>query len=331
MVKLFEKPSFVVADGAGEGHLDTDQEVSVTGTAYVGDALPLDSDHVSRLTSRGDLHRNRLADELDGDGVTQNSLSVGQGYFANKVVSVSYEIRVGFHLDEDVEIAGLPVVLRMFTFSSQSKTHSRVHPRGDSGRDLAYVGRSARAFAHVAELADGVSPAPAIRTGGCEGHKAGALYDLPRAITNSADIGRCSRRGAHAVAGFAASQLGELDLLFDAGDGLFEGELQVVTEIGAPGLSWRMRTASASKEIAAEKFAENVSEVRKDVFNAAEVCLTLQTFVSVAVVKFAFFRVAQDGVSLGGLFEPIFGFEVAGIAVWVTLERKTPIGLLDLF
>jgi len=55
----------------------------------------------------------------------------------------------------------------------------------------------------------------------------------------------------------------------------------------------------------------------------------LEGGVAEAVVSGALLLVAEDGVSLAALFEALFAFFVAGIAVGVILQRQLAIGALD--
>src|SRR5262249_19235549 len=97
-----------------------------------------------------------------------------------------------------------------------------------------------------------------------------------------------------------------------------DGHLQIAAGLG---------TATT---IAAEHAAEQLAEDVHDRVGIAEVRqLPLEAGMAVAIVALAFFRVAEDLVSLGDFSEAHLGFLVARIAVRVMLHGEFAIGALD--
>ena len=115
--------------------------------------------------------------------------------------------------------------------------------------------------------------------------------------------------------------------------GLFERDLQIVTEIGATLNPIGSAAAAAAEHVAkAEKVTENIAEIREHArIEAAETTAGRRsdTRVSKAIILCTFLRVTQDGISLCRLFELLLGLLIAGIPVWMVLQRHLAISAFD--
>jgi hypothetical protein len=113
---------------------------------------------------------------------------------------------------------------------------------------------------------------------------------------------------------------------------LVERDFEVVAKIGA---SLRPPTAAATKQIAKAEHipeaSEDVAEIGKDSgIESLSAGRSGHSRVPVAVVGGTLLPISEHGVRLGGLFEFLFGSFVAGIAVWMVLQRELAVRALDL-
>ena len=143
---------------------------------------------------------------------------------------------------------------------------------------------------------------------------------------------RASRRRAGAVTGLARFEPRNLDRRLDAFGRFFEGDLEVVAQVGP-------RCGAAAAAAAAEQIAEpehvaqaaeDVAEVGEDRRIEAGAGLRRHAGMAEAIVAAALVGVRENGVRLGRFLEFLFGGVVAGVAVRMVLQRQLPIRALDL-
>jgi hypothetical protein len=82
----------------------------------------------------------------------------------------------------------------------------------------------------------------------------------------------------------------------------------------------------------AEEVAEDVREMREDIFVRAEAleAHVAQTLCAATVVSLPLLLVGEDVVSLSGFLELLLRIRIVGVLVRVELERELPIGFADL-
>jgi hypothetical protein len=122
----------------------------------------------------------------------------------------------------------------------------------------------------------------------------------------------------------AALRLRDANLHLGAERRLLEGDLEVVPEVGTA------RSATAPGPGGAEDVAEDLPEdvVQVRGVEAAE-SLERAAHVPEAVIPRTFFRVRQHLVGLRGLLEALLCLVVAGVPIGVVLQRKLPVGALQ--
>jgi hypothetical protein len=130
---------------------------------------------------------------------------------------------------------------------------------------------------------------------------------------------------ARALAGVAGDQRGDLDALFDAGDGFFPVQFHHVADIGATAC----RACTAATEDIAEDVAEDVAHVRAA--GTATAHAVLERGMAVRIIGAALGPVRQHLVGFLALLERRLGGGIAGIAVGMVLHRAAPISLLQVF
>jgi hypothetical protein len=120
------------------------------------------------------------------------------------------------------------------------------------------------------------------------------------------------------------------ELLGNSERGLFERQLQVVSEIGAA-LNTAAAASTAAEEVAEPKdVADNVAEIREDTrIETAGSGSPTDSGMAEPVVIGAFLGVAQNSVGFRSLLERLLGFFISRIAIGVILKRQLPIGALD--
>src|SRR5207342_2359091 len=183
------------------------------------------------------------------------------------------------------------------------------------------------AVAGLAWIGDGLSTPAAMRTGLLHGEDAALHAYLATPMAGRAGIDFAVLR-ATALAGFADSERGDLDPLFDTSDGFLEVEFHHIADVGtttrtAPG-------ATATKDVA-EDVTEDVAHVAKaGTRSATAPHAVFERGVSMLVVCPALPRVRQHFVGFLAFLEGLQRDLVIGVAVGMVLHRGTAIGLFQL-
>src|SRR6185503_2390410 len=137
-----------------------------------------------------------------------------------------------------------------------------------------------------------------------------------------------ARLGALALAMLAGFEARRLDFGGHPEDGIFEIDLQVVTQVFAPLRSVAPPSAASAKQVAqAEKLAEDVAEVGELI--RIDAAGALHGLVPESIVGGALLRIAEHAVSLGRLLESLFSFLVIRIAIRVMVHGQPAIGGLQ--
>ena len=186
----------------------------------------------------------------------------------------------------------------------------------------------------MAHLTGGIGP-PSM-AGGQECNLAGAmalaagagdteesLLEANLAITAARRAGRGARSllRAASIAFRAALMSRDFDLGGCAERSLFEGDVQIVSQIGAA-LSAAASAAAAEHVAETKKVAENVAKIGKHArIKATESAAggRADSGMSETIVLAALTRVAQNRVRFGSFFEFLFGFLVSVIAIRMVL------------
>src|ERR1035437_119037 len=147
-----------------------------------------------------------------------------------------------------------------------------------------------------------------------------------------ADGRRRSRRGARAVACLAVLLAGNLDRRFGAACGFFEGDLEVVPQIGA---ALRPAAAAAAAQQIAEpedvaQTAENVFEPGEDRRIESAAARGVHALMAEPVVQAALVRVGEHRVGFRAFLECFLGCVVARVAIRVIFHRQLAVRALEL-
>jgi hypothetical protein len=170
----------------------------------------------------------------------------------------------------------------------------------------------------------------------CDAEYAARADDLPAPATGRTGLRGRARFGAGTAARLARLQFRNRNLLFGAQHGLLEGNLHVVTKVGAalrPGgitpLAAEQLVEDAARA-AAKDFAENFKRVVESAAaKTTRARARVKGGVAVLVVSGALLRVAQRFIGFAQFFELLLGSLVARILVGMIFDGQFPIRLLD--
>ena len=110
--------------------------------------------------------------------------------------------------------------------------------------------------------------------------------------------------------------------------GIFKPDFQIVTDILPAPRPIAAATAGVAEYISeTEKFAQYVTDIEA---RRVKPTGSLHPLMPKTVICGALGGIAQYSVGFGSLFESLFRCVIAGIAVWMVLERQLSIGTLDL-
>ena len=168
---------------------------------------------------------------------------------------------------------------------------------------------------------------------GCRGHELAqdGLLDTADLATAAADAtfsGRLPVFHAGAVAVLAVFQADDFDIALGAEDGLFEGEIDGLLQIGAAlrGVPAAGGAAGGASEEVLEEVAEGRSAEATEWIAAAH---AVRGSVAEPIVRRPPVRIGQDFVGFVDLFEALFGV-VFRVDIGVVFAGKGAVGPLDL-
>src|SRR2546421_6277776 len=169
------------------------------------------------------------------------------------VVALEYGMRL--QADDNVEIAGRSAVQAPFTLTGQANAIVLIDSCRDFYRQRFVPLDTANAVAGGAWFGNDLAAAVTLRTGLLDGKKALRHAHLALTMAGGAGLGLRPRLGARAVTGRALLQRGDADLGFGAARRLFQRQLEVVAQIGAP-----IHAIAAAPSTARARIAENLAE-----------------------------------------------------------------------
>lgn len=128
--------------------------------------------------------------------------------------------------------------------------------------------------------------------------------------------------GAAAVAFVALLQSRDPKRLVLASGGVFERDLQIVTQIRSA-LYGRPSARSAAEHIAEPEHLEYVVEIGVTALESAESGTCADALMPKTVVRCSFLLVREDRVCLGGFFESLLGGGIVRVLVGMILHCKS--------
>src|SRR5690606_35894660 len=156
----------------------------------------------------------------------------GDGHLAEHLVLLAVKQRVLLHVHHHVEVARRAALVARLAFAGQAHARARVDAGGNLHRQLAHRLGAAGATAGAARVGHHGAGAAALRAGARHREEALGEAHLTGAAAGGA-LAPLAGLAAGAIAVAAALRPGNLDLHLGAEGRLFEGELQVVAEVGA--------------------------------------------------------------------------------------------------
>src|SRR5690606_34604383 len=214
-------------------HLDTAEQIAVTGHPHGPDALALHSEYSAGLSLGRDLQLDVPVECRHLDRAAEGGVREADRHLAGEVLTFASKNRMRLHGDVDVQIARRPAVAAGFAFARQPNAvavvDARRHLHGQRP-DLAHDARAraigtrlldtgARAAARGARLLYGEEP----------------LLHADIAVTAACRARDTLRAGcrARAFTRLARDAARDLDLDGVARDGLLERELELVAQVRA--------------------------------------------------------------------------------------------------
>ena len=227
-------------------------------------ALALDGEYLSGLSSRRDSVLHRAVDGRDVYFRAKRRLRIGQRNFNYDVVAVTLEHLVGKHGNAHLEVAAGAAVSACVALACESDGLTVSDTSRDIYRDLDLLLCHAVAGAGRTRSVDDLALAAALRADPCRLHRAehGLLAYVYLTGTVAVRAGLCL--GASLCAGAVAVRAGlnavDLDVADYALAGLHELDIKRYNDIRASARRVRIG-ARASAEAAAENVVEYIAEV----------------------------------------------------------------------
>ena len=242
------------------------------------------------------------------------------GQLQNQVVSIPFEDRVGFDVDEAVGVTARPPVRTGLPFALESHPHVVIDTGRDFDFEFDFVRTQPMAVARLAWVADRFSAASADRTSRLDAEDTGGLDDLSTPLAAAARFGLGASGGAGSAAAFAGGMAGKGNGFGDSASSFGQVEGDIATEIGTA--TDATAAATATEEVLKDSAAEDIAEGFEDVADIAETTLSIVSGMPEAIVTGTFLLIAEDFVGLGSFFELVNRLRIPLIGVGVILERQ---------
>ena len=310
-------------------HRQLDIQVALLGAAQHRHTLAAQAELPPRLGAFGDRHLG--AATVQGrhlDGAAQGGGDEADRGAAMQVMAVTLEDRMLGHRQENVEIAIRAAIGARRALARQTDAGALLHPRRHVHRQGAFLLHQARALADLAGIADHLAAAAALAAGAFDGEEALGGADLAMPGAAGAGLGAGARLRAAAGAGLAGQHGGHLDLGAAAGEGLFQGDFQIVAQILAaigplaPAHAAHHLAEQVFKDVAeAAEIAERIAAARAGAAHSP-----LEGAMAEAVIGGALLIVLQDVIGFVDFLELDLGGVVVRILVRVEFHRQLAIG-----
>jgi len=348
---FFHGFALVAAEPLGDPDHYLHVEVTLAGavSADGGQALAAELDGGAGLGAGLDLEPVGAVEAGDRDLAAEHGVHHADNLGVVEVHPFALELRVLGLLNDDEKVAVGAVVRRGVALGADGELHALL----DAGRDLdanrLTLANEAGAAAGAAGIGHYLAFSLALRTGRV-GHRApeegiGDVLHLARALAGRAglDVGSIARALALTVGAGTVALDG--DFLLDACGNLLERERHARADV-APAENPLLRALAPAEAEASESAAAEAAEpaetppeeVVEDVVEVAEALAPVRSAAgavgagkSELVVAGLLVRVAEHGISLGGLLELLLGgllllVRAADPAVGMPFERGLPVG-----
>jgi hypothetical protein len=230
-------------------------------------------------------------------------------------------------MEKDVQIPRGAAATPFPSFSLQAKPRAAVNTWRDFDMDVSFRQDTAFATALRAWCGDDVPLTSTLGAGGANGQKALRTEYLPPPLAH-----RTSRRPYTVLPACAAAwctDLGplEFDIELFSHTSIEKRQGKVISEVRTL-LGTGRTTAPLAK---AQQVLEEVAEGRENIISGTKALIAraFQPLNAITIIDLAFFRIAEDLIGLGRLFEFLLGRLISWIPIRMVLQRKPSIGFLD--
>src|SRR6185437_2573301 len=307
-----------------------DVHVAALGRAQDRHALGPEAELVAGLRSGRDGDLGPAAvDRRHLDAAAEGRRRHRDGDAAMDVGAVALEQAMRRDREEDVEIARRRPAHAALALAGEADAGAVLDAGRDRDGEGLLLAHAALAGAGAARLLDDAAGALARGAGALDGEEALLRAHAARALAGRAVDRLRPRLGAAPLAGLALRQGRHAHARLLALEGVFQADLEVVSEVAA---APRPLAALAADEIA-EHLVEDVGKAAGAEAEAGAaagtVAAVLEGGVTEAVIGRALLLVREDLVGLAQLLELVLGRRVPRVAVGVVLHRQLAIGLLD--
>src|SRR6185437_5621200 len=322
--ELFQQLALLAGQAHRRFHHHPAEQIAGATAAHRFHPLPAQPEHMPALGFRWNADGRLAIQRGHFDVRAERRLRKTHRHFAVQVIALALENLVLAHMHFHVQIARRGTRRTSFALAREPNAIAVVHAGRDAHRQRAFVLQATLAVTSLARSLDHATGTAAMRAGLLDRENA-VLHPHPP-VTAAGRADDClAIGGARTVAVMAVDQRGNLDLLFDSGDGFFQIELHHVTQISAT------RGTPAAAEDVGKDVAEDVADIAEPAATAAPTHAVLERGVSVLVVQRAALRIAEHVPGFLRLLEAFLGLRIVGAAIRMAFHRHLAKGFLDLF
>src|SRR6516225_1911747 len=257
--QLFEQLALFFRHLLRRADLNRRKQIAAASAAHIRHALAAEPQRRSRLRPFGHFHHFRLLERRNLNFTAERDGGEVHLHLAVQIVPVPPEELMLLDLDDDIQVPGRAARGPCFALALEAQLLTGCDAGRNLHRDLAFPRHTAGAAARRARPGDDLAVPATLRARLRDREEALLPAYLPVATTHRACGCRGSRSSAGSMAGLALFLTGNLDDRLGPVRRLFEGNLEVVAQIGAA--LWSP-SATAAKQVAeTEHVSEDVGEV----------------------------------------------------------------------
>ena len=265
-------------------------------------------------------------------------------HFAKQIIAVTLEQVMWPNVDYDVEIAGRAGAHAGFAVTGTAQSRTVLDAGGNPDFQFGAILNAAFAAAAFAGMAKNLAGTVAAWARGRDREKSARMGDLALSVTGWAGFGLGALGCPAAFAFGTGIQLGKSDFPLDSTSGVFEFDLQIITQIVAALCATARRLPAAAAECLFDKIFEDAAASTSEHFTedlewimepASRVPGTSSAAggecgVAKAVIGGALLGIAERLIRFADFLEFLLGLFVAGVLVGMIFQREFALSLLHL-
>ena len=309
--------------------IQVNEKVTPSALIQLGNTQVFQAYAVPGLRAFGDLHGLQAVEGQQVYRRPQSGLADVDGHGAVQIELVTLKDGMFLDCEHYIQIARGAAVGARLAFLRQAHLRPVGDSSGNGDFQLAFTTQVAFALAFLAGTANDLASASALAATAANGKKGLLVENLAASTAGRACDQSVIGFRAFALAASALFHAGNLQVGRQASHGIFEADLQVITNVFAAlsaGAALAAATRSAEHIAETEHVAENIAQIGESAGIEPAAGSSRNALMSETIVGRPLLAVAQYAIGFGSFLELFLGLMAAGIAVGMILKGEFPVG-----